>query len=278
MMRGFRNLILLLAAACGLVHPARAQYVLASPSSSLNSDTWSLDSSNMSGFRAAITNAAYFGTGGTVARSVTVTNLNAISPTVLAGVNGLMVPWWNNSQSAAYQTMVINAFKSGMDLWILADDASHNSIVTALGIGSSQANGSVSNGSAPFFSGAFGTATNTGTFGNFFQFNATDVTSLGGTIAGRNQNNEVTLAYWNRGAFSAGSGALILFSDVDMISNAYQQPYSPTLNANGILALNTMAFLAIPEPATYASLGLGLALLGLRHIRRRRQVQAATQR
>ena len=66
----------------------------------------------------------------------------------------------------------------------------------------------------------------------------------GGTVVATNTSGQVTIAYWAKGAFAPGSGALVLFSDVDMISNCVRKiPYSPTLNANGILALNTMAWL-----------------------------------
>jgi hypothetical protein len=141
-----------------------------------------------------------------------------------------------------------------------------------LGIVSSTADGTPSNGSAPFFSGAFGTATNTATFGNFDQFSATTILALGGTIVAHNTSGQVTVAYWAKGAFAPGSGALIIFSDVDMISNWSQNPYSPSLNANGILALNTMAYLvSVPEPSEYVLIGLGGLVLLARYRRRRTQ-------
>jgi hypothetical protein len=252
--------------------PAFAQYVLGSPNGTLNSDGWALDSANMSGFLGAITNPAYFGPSGTVHQSISVVDMSTVAPSNLAGLNGFIEPWWNNAQSAPYQSAVISAFLGGMDLWLLEDDSSHNGIGTALGITSSLADGTPSNGSAPFFSGAFGTATNTGTFGNFDQFSAANIVALGGVVVATNTSGQVTIAYWAKGAYAPGSGALVLFSDVDMISNAYQQPYSPSLDANGILALNTTALLvqgaAIPEPGTSALLGLGGVLLLVRGRRR----------
>ncbi len=167
-----------------------------------------------------------------------------------------------------------------MDLWVLEDDAAHNALGTALfGALNSNfftpANGSNSNGSAPFFSGAFGTVSGAGTttYGDYAQFDATTILATGGTVAGTNTAGQVTVAYWAKGAFAPGSGALILFSDVDMISNWQQNPYSP-LNNNGILALNTMAWLtegaqAIPEPSTFVLMGLGGAALILIGLRRR---------
>lgn len=262
----------------GAAETASAQYILGSPMSSLNSDGWALDSSNMSGFRGAITSGSYFGPSGTVHTSVSVVDLSAVNSGTLSPLDGLLVPWWNNSQSLASQAAIISAFQNGMDLWLLEDDNQHNGIGTALGITSNWATGapthigSVSNGSSPFFAGPFGTATNVATFDNFDQF--FNVGSLhNGQIGATNTFGETTIAYWAPGTFSPGSGALIVFGDVDFISNANQNPYSPSLNANGILALNTMAYLVtIPEPSTYALLGLG-GIMAIVALRRRRQRQ-----
>lgn len=243
-------------------------YILGSPDSTINTNGWSLDSANMSDFNGAITNPANFGPSGTVTTAITVTDFSAstLTPANLAGVNGLIVPWWANTESAVYQADILTAFHSGMDLWLLEDDSYHNGIGTALGIVSSQADGTVSNGTAPFFAGPFGTATNTATYGNFDQFDAASIATLGGTVIGTNASGQITAVAWSKGAFGAGTGAVVLFSDVDMISNANGvDPFAP-LNANGILALNTMAWLAegasaIPEPSTYALLGIGGFLL-----------------
>ena len=263
-------LCLLLCLACG-VRPASAQYVLGSPNSTLNPAGWALDSSNLTGFSSAITNPAYFGTGGTVSTSVTIDNMSTINAGTLAGVNGFIAPWIANADAASYLSAVTTAFRGGMDLWVLEDDSAHNPFGASLLNSSvfSPADGTTSSGSAPFFSGPFGTATGTATYGNFAQFNVSAILASGGTIAGYNASGQATVAYWARGAFAPGSGALILFSDVDMISNWEQNPYSPTLNANGILALNTVAWLtqgarAVPEPNTYVLLGLGgLAVVAL---------------
>lgn len=274
--RPVHNFIKLLGVLAALLCPAAgafAQYILGTPNSTLNSDGWALTASTMTGVYGAITSSANFGPGAIDTRSVSVTNLSSITSGTLAGINGLMVPWWNNSQSAPYQSAVISAFQSGMDLWLLEDDSSHNGIGTALGVISSPAANAPSNGTSPFYVGPFGTATNTLVSGNFDQF--TNIPALGGTIGATNSSGQVTVAYWARGAFSPGSGALVIFGDVDMISN-YTATFGPP-NADGILALNTVAWLAagaqaIPEPSSYALMGLGGVVL---LVRRWRSTRAA---
>ncbi len=267
--------LFLAALAVALCLPAaRAQtYVLASPNATLNSDQWALSSANLSGFRGAITNPAYFGPTGTVKVSLSLLDLGTVSPATLAGVQGFMAPWWSNTQSTPHVSTLLTAFYAGLDLWLLEDDSAHNAIGTALGLVASSANGSASNGTAPFFSGPFGTAANTATFGNFAQLDAANVAALKGTVIGRNAANQITAVYWPRGTFAAGSGSLIWFSDVDMISNWSQNPYSPALNANGTLALNTTAAFVlatpIPEPATVVLLVLGTLVVAVVSRRRR---------
>lgn len=262
--------------ALGWLEAPAQTYILASPDSTLNTGGWSLSSANLSGFRSAITNPVYFGPSGTVPVTISITDLSTINSSTLSGVNGFIEPWWPNNDAQPYESQamtnaVVAAFHSGMDLWLLEDDSNHNALGTALGLVASPADGTVSNGTRPLFSGPFGTATNTATYGNFSYFDSATIASLGGTIIGTNASGQATAVYWQRGAFAAGSGALIVFSDVDMISNWQQNPYSPTLNANGILALNTMDTLAaVPEPGTWALLATGLSSLLLMASRRRR--------
>lgn len=247
----------------------RAQtYVLGSPDATLDNAGWSLSSDYLSSFRVAITNPSNFGPAGIVSTSISITDLSAAAPDNLMGLNGFMSAWWDNSQSTSNVPAVVSAFRGGMDLWLLEDDTSHNAIGAALGIVQSPADGSVSNGSAPFFTGPFGTATNTGTYGNYAQFDETTIRSLGGTVAGRNVSGQVTIVYWPRGTFSPGAGALLVFSDVDMISSYGVNPFSPSINSNGILALNSAAWLveggqfqAVPEPGILPLLAAGGVLL-----------------
>ncbi len=248
---------------------ARAQtYVLGSPDATLDNEAWSLSSAYLSGFRAAITNPANFGSGGTVGTTISITDLSAAAPDNLTGLNGFMSAWWDNAQSTPNVSAVVSAFRSGMDLWLLEDDTSHNAIGAALGLVQSPADGTVSNGYAPFFNGPFGTATNTGTYGNFAQFDEATIVALGGIVAGRNTSGQVTIVYWPRGTFALGAGALLVFSDVDMISSYGVNPFSPSINSNGILALNSAAWLveggqfqAVPEPGILPLLAAGGVLL-----------------
>jgi len=264
---GALGVLALLVGLCGSGPAASAQvYVFGTPDAALNSDGWALASPNMEGFRNAISSSANFGADAIVNVPISVLHLPEITAGTLAGLDGFLSPWWSNTQSAPVQPAVLAAFASGMDLWLLEDDTDHNGLGSALGITSTMANGSPSNGSAPFFAGPFGNATNVKTFGNYAQFDAVSIAAKGGIVAGTNSVGEITVVYWPKGTYAPGSGALVLFSDVDMISNWMEMPYTPALNDNGILGLNTMSWLAtgalpIPEPGTYLLLGLGLPLI-----------------
>lgn len=241
-------------------------YVFGTPNAALNSDGWALASPNMEGFRNAISNPANFGADAIVNVPISVLHLSEVTPGSLVGLDGFLSPWWSNTQSAPFQPAVLAAFAEGMDLWLLEDDAAHSPFGPALGITAASANGSPSNGSEPLFAGPFGNATNVKTFGAYAQFDAATVAAKGGIVAGTNSAGQITVVYWPKGTYAPGSGALVLFSDVDMISNWMEMPYTPALNDNGILGLNTMAWLAtgalpIPEPGTYVLLGLGLPLI-----------------
>lgn len=249
---------------------------------------WSWDGSYIADFRSALENPAYFGPTGVVDRSIVTVNLTAVTPATLAGVNMFVATWIENGNFSAAQTQaVVDFFLGGGDLFLLQDDAQHDVIGRALGLPTIGSTGSVSNGGAPLYDGPFGVATDVTQHYNVGRLDEATVLALGGTVAGRNIEGQVTSAYWTAGQFAPGAGALFINADIDMVANTGTQcgaavcgaRYDP-LNNNGIFALNTFAFLQgqggtppIPEPGTYALLGLGLA--GVLVAVRRRKAPAA---
>ena len=228
---------------------ANEYYRLGSPNASLNTSEWSLQDEALSKFRGAITDSVNFGTGGTVQKPVIVDLLSSITPAYLSTLNGFFEPYWDDAESSPFTSDIIDAFHNGMDLWLLEDDNSYNNIGETLGLVSSDGSGTPSFGNSPFFNGPFGNAASGSSYGDFNQLDSATVIALGGTIGAMNESGEVTIAYWPKGVFSEGSGALVVFTDVDMITNYFNDPYTEELQPNAILALNTMAWLVGQSPA-----------------------------
>jgi len=244
-----------------------------------NSLDWAWNRSYITEFRGALQNPAYFGSGGIVQRSIVTVDISSINATSLAGVN-MFVGTWNSDAdwTPAMVSAVTSFFFNGGDLFLLQDDPGHDPIGSALGLATTASTGSVSNGGAPLYNGPFGVASNVTQLYNVGQLSEAAVTGLGGTVAGRNQQGQVTSAFWLAGQFAPGAGALFINADIDMIATTNGlcplpqcgAAYNP-LNSNGIFALNTFAFVQqqggtppIPEPSTLLLLSLGVAALGLR--------------
>jgi hypothetical protein len=196
--------------------------------------------------------------------------------------------WIQNSDlNLAQVSAVTNFFLNGGDLFLLQDDSFHDVIGRALGLETSSSSGSVSNGGAPLYDGPFGIAKDVVQLYSVGQLDPSAVAAKGGTVAGTNAQGQITSAYWARGAFAAGAGALFINADIDMIATTSNcglavcgASYSP-LNDNGVFALNTFAFIQnggvptplptpapIPEPSTDAMMLAGLAVVALSRRRR----------
>jgi hypothetical protein len=182
-----------------------------------------------------------------------------------------------------------STFFAGGDLFLLQDDAGHDALGALLGIETSISTGSVSNGGAPLFQGAFGDARNVTQHYSTGQLDEAAMLARNGTVAGCNADSQVTSAYWRAGQYAAGAGALFIVADIDMIATTLASDPAigplecPTgvcgadylgMNSNAIYALNTFSFLqinggnpvAVPGTVPLAALGLGLLVLG-RHRR-----------
>lgn len=246
------------------------------------SGNWSFDGSYLTGFRGALEDPSKFGPAGVVNRSITTQTMNTINASTLSSVDMFIGTWIEDDDAAPFQDAVRDFFLAGGDLFLLQDDSGHDALGALLGVPTTNSSGSVSNGGAPLFDGPFGVATNVTQHYNVGQLSELAVIALGGSVGGRNADNQVTSAYWKAGQFAPGSGSLFIIADIDMIATTdfcglpiCGADYA-NMNSNAIYALNTFSFLQaeggnpgqVPEPA--GLLLLATAASGALLLRRRR--------
>ena len=215
-----------------------------------NFSTYCIDGFGFTQYVSAVTNPVNFGPGGTVPVAVTVTPLSSFTPAALAGVNGIVVPWWADSDATAHVANVVSFFLNGGDLFILADDSVNDPINDALGIRTLDTAGSgtpfPTTGNAPLYAGPFGTAAIVNQFFAIGRLDVPTVLAHGGHVVGNDVKGNVSAAVWDRNEYAPGAGRLVIVTDVDMIVAGSGNPGSATYtppNDNGRFALNATAFL-----------------------------------
>jgi hypothetical protein len=259
---------------------ANAAYIVGGASGAIASDSgaWAWDGSYLSGFRSALSNPLNFGPGGVVSSTIVTTDLNVVDNASLSGVNMFVGSWNSDSQGGAFSAAVMNFFLNGGDLLLLQDDDGHDAIGSALGLNTTASTGSDSNGGAPLYNGAFGTASNVHQLYLVGKLSAAEIAAHNGHIGGVNASGEITSAYWAAGEYAVGAGALFISADVDMIATT-DGNCGPVCGAhygtgglgggmdnNAIYALNTFSFLqsnggTVPEPSGVLLAATGLLLL-----------------
>lgn len=256
-----------------------APYVVGGPAAGLqtssNSYQWD-GGSYLTPFRDALENPDYFGPTGIVNQEIDTVNVDFVT-TTLDDLDGFIVPWWRNDEAAPYDAAIVDFFLNGGDLWVLQDSDGRDSVGDALGVGTvGQTAISPVNGTAPLFDGPFGLANNVLQGGGEEGYlSEADVLAQGGTVIGRNAENQVIAAVWGAEQYAPGSGALIIVADIDMFTTL--AIFGPALNDNGVFALNAFAFLStsdepidppeVPLPAAFFLMLAGLG--GLKAFARR---------
>ena len=214
-------------------------------------------------FRAAVADPANFGPAGVVSTAIVTTEVNAF-PAGLAGINGLVVPWWSDGDAASHVASVTAFFLGGGDLFILADDSFHDPVNDALGLPTIDDGGSSifrpTSGTAPLHAGPFGLATAVNQGLAKGRLDTATVILRGGHVVGLDEDGHVTAAVWNKNEYAPGAGRLIIVTDVDSIGTGAPElaSYAP-LNDNGRFALNAAAFLAAGgtiDAITYKLIGV----------------------
>ncbi len=271
------------AALAALSFSANAAYIVGGASGAIASDSgqWAWDGSYMSGFRSALSNPLNFGPGGVVSQSIITTDLNVVDNATLTGVNMFVGSWNSDAQGSLISAAVMNFFLNGGDLLLLQDDSGHDAIGSSLGMSTTGSTGLDSNGGAPLYNGAFGTATNVHQLYFVGKLSAAEIAAKNGHIGGMNASGEITSAYWAAGEYAVGAGALFISADVDMIATTDGQcgvscgahygtgGLAGGMDNNAIYALNTFSFLqsnggTVPEPAGFLLAATALVLIGAR--------------
>jgi hypothetical protein len=73
-----------------------------------NFNAYCIDAVPFDGYRNAVGNPANFGAGGTVPVAVTITPMSTFGPGDLAGLNGLVIPWWADVDGAPHAANIVN--------------------------------------------------------------------------------------------------------------------------------------------------------------------------
>ena len=132
----FKQLVLSAAVLLTISNVSQA-YVIAGNDYAVSdlSGSWSWDGFQHQEFRNALGSTANFGPGGVINESVSTVNLGTnINAASLATVDLFVSSWWQESQSSAYHTALLNFFYNGGDLMLLQDDPDRDGLGSALGV------------------------------------------------------------------------------------------------------------------------------------------------
>jgi len=214
---------------------------------------WTLDGSEMTVTREKLLEAMNFGEGGTVGEAINITDVaGTIDYTVLSQFDVFFIGYLNNSSINAFSNAELVAFQdwvsAGGTMVVTCDEADFNAVCDAFGLMPSASdanppvNPTVAGSSHPAFDGPFGMPTSLEMYGTETFFD-----DVGGfTILARDQDlNPVVLED------QIGSGTVIAFTDVDLISNYTLSEGTGIENDNDMFLGNLIAYLADQAGETF---------------------------
>lgn len=231
--------------------PIEADFIISGQGSSFSSSSgdWSWDGSEHRDWRSAIENPTNFGSSGVVTTTVDTVDLSEITADSLSGIDAFVSSWWTTTQSAAYESLLVDFFLAGGDLVLLQDNTDRDGVGEELGIETVSNFQSGATAVTSPLNGSFGYVGSVSPRGQFGRLSESAITSRGGAVCGTDGAGQPTIACWSEGEYAAGAGSLVIVGDTDFLtSNDGGANYS-TLNAKGRLGLNIIEFLINDEPS-----------------------------
>lgn len=216
-------------------------------------DGWTLDGEEMTDTRSKLLASSNFGTLGTVAEAITLTELSApITTTALSTFDIFFIGYLEDADPDAFSTGELNAFElwveAGGTMIITCDEVDYDAVCEKFGPVPSASNAAPpamptdAGLMHPIFDGPFGVVSELGMFGTRKYFENT----AGFTVLAEDQSgNPIVLES------QVGAGRVVVFTDVDMISNDGLSDGPGISNDNDRFLGNLVAYLADEAVETF---------------------------
>lgn len=214
---------------------------------------WTLDGSAMTITRAKLLATSNFGPLGTVGEAINITDVaGPITPTALSTFDVFFIGYLYDSSPNAFSAEELQAMQdwvaAGGTMVITCDEDLYEAVCNAFGpIPSAVAAGppvvpTVAGSTHPVFDGPFGTPDELAMSGSTFFFSET----AGFTVLGEDQAGEPVVL-----EDAIGAGRVIVFTDVDIISDDTLSDGSGISNDNDRFLGNVFAYLAAEAGETF---------------------------
>jgi hypothetical protein len=235
---------------------------------------WTLDGSRMDVTRSKLLDPANFGAGGTVTEAINITDVSGtIDLATLQAFDVFFIGFLDDADANAFTAAELQAFQDyvsgGGRMVVTCDDTDYDDVCAAFGPtpganATAPVEPTTAGSTDPLFDGPFGTASSLGMSGTQRIYGAT----AGFTVLGEDQSGGPVVL-----RSSIGSGEVVLFTDVDLISDNTLSSGTGISNDNDVFLGNLFADLGLgggaapgpsPAPTMIPTLStLGLMLLAL---------------